>query len=120
GLGRRGSIARALALRPDVLLLDEPFGSLDAVTRRQLNLELQGLWALGGITTLLVTHSVEEAILLADRIAVVSGRPGRVALEQEVPFARPRHRESEHTAEFRELVEELTGALDSSSETPGD
>jgi NitT/TauT family transport system ATP-binding protein len=82
------------------------------VTRRQLNLELQGLWALRGITTLLVTHSVEEAILLADRIAVVSGRPGRVVHERDVPFARPRAREVEHTPEFRELMDELTAALD--------
>jgi NitT/TauT family transport system ATP-binding protein len=117
GMRQRVSIARALALRPDFLLLDEPFGSLDAVTRRQLNLELQGLWALSGITTLLVTHSVEEAILLADRIAVVSGRPGRVVLEQEVRFARPRGRDVEHTSEFRRLTDELTAALDRASAT---
>ncbi|MFL5798845.1 MAG: ABC transporter ATP-binding protein [Actinomycetota bacterium] len=117
GMRQRVSIARALALRPDFLLLDEPFGSLDAVTRRQLNLELQGLWAIGGITTLLVTHSVEEAILLADRIAVVSGRPGRVVLEQEVPFDRPRGRDVEHTPEFRRLTDELTAALDRAAAT---
>jgi NitT/TauT family transport system ATP-binding protein len=117
GMRQRVSIARSLALRPDFLLLDEPFGSLDAVTRRQLNLELQGLWALGGITTVLVTHSVEEAILLADRVAVVSGRPGRVVLERDVPFARPRRREIEHDAEFRELMDELTSALDRAAAT---
>jgi NitT/TauT family transport system ATP-binding protein len=111
---QRVAIARALALDPEVLLLDEPFGALDAVTRRQLNLELQGLWSLGGITTLLVTHSVEEAILLADRVAVVSPRPGRVLLERDVPFDRPRPREVERSESFRELVEELTAALDSS------
>jgi NitT/TauT family transport system ATP-binding protein len=114
GMRQRVSIARALALGPDVLLLDEPFGSLDAVTRRQLNLELQGLWSLGGITTLLVTHSVEEAILLADRVAVMSARPGRVVMERNVPFARPRDRDIEHTVEFRELTDELTAALDTS------
>jgi NitT/TauT family transport system ATP-binding protein len=113
GMKQRVAIARALALDPDVLLLDEPFGALDAVTRRQLNLELQGLWSLGGITTLLVTHSVEEAILLADRVAVISSRPGRVVLEREVPFERPRPREVERTDAFRDLVDELTGALDS-------
>jgi NitT/TauT family transport system ATP-binding protein len=113
GMKQRVAIARALALDPDVLLLDEPFGALDAVTRRQLNLELQGLWSLGGITTLLVTHSVEEAILLADRVAVISSRPGRIVLEREVPFDRPRPREVEHTDAFRDLVDELTGALDS-------
>jgi NitT/TauT family transport system ATP-binding protein len=114
GMRQRVAIARALALGPDVLLLDEPFGALDAVTRRQLNLELQGLWSLGGITTVLVTHSVEEAILLADRVAVVSARPGHVVVERDVPFDRPRPREVEQTGPFRTLVDELTGALDSS------
>ncbi len=115
---QRVAIARALALDPDILLLDEPFGALDAVTRRQLNLELQGLWSLGGITTLLVTHSVEEAILLADRVAVISPRPGRVVLERDVPFDRPRSREIEQSDRFRALVEELTRALDSSELPP--
>ena len=120
GMRQRVAIARALVLDPDVLLLDEPFGALDAVTRRQLNLELQGLWSLAGITTLLVTHSVEEAILLADRVAVVSPRPGRVTLQREVPFARPRLREIEHADAFRELVDELTGALDRAPADPTD
>jgi NitT/TauT family transport system ATP-binding protein len=115
GMRQRVSIARALALEPDVLLLDEPFGALDAVTRRQLNLELQQLWSLGGITTLLVTHSVEEAILLADRVVVISARPGRVMMEREVAFPRPRERDIEHAEEFRALMEELTAALDSTT-----
>lgn len=119
GMRQRVSIARALALHPDFLLLDEPFGALDAVTRRQLNLELQALWALRGVTTLLVTHSVEEAILLADRVAVVSGRPGRVVLERDVLFARPRHREIEHEPSFRALMQELTEALDRAAAMTG-
>jgi ABC-type nitrate/sulfonate/bicarbonate transport system ATPase subunit len=116
GMRQRVAIARALALDPDVLLLDEPFGALDAVTRRQLNLDLQGLWSLGEVTSLLVTHSVEEAILLADRIAVISARPGRVIMERAVPFERPRPREIEKTDEFRALAEELTAALDTTTD----
>jgi NitT/TauT family transport system ATP-binding protein len=112
GMRQRVSIARSLALAPTVLLLDEPFGSLDAVTRRALNLELQHLWARQRITTVLVTHSVEEALLLGDRVAVMSQRPGQVILEREVPFPRPREKDVSHTEEFKTLHDELIEALD--------
>jgi NitT/TauT family transport system ATP-binding protein len=112
GMRQRVSIARALILHPDVLLLDEPFGALDAVTRRHMNVELQRIWAEDKVTTLLVTHSVEEALFLADRIIVMTGRPGKIGKEIIVPFARPREPSVQRTSKFHELADMLTLALE--------
>ncbi len=94
GMSQRVAIARALVLKPKLLLLDEPFGALDALTRLKLQQELQRLWEHEGLTTILVTHDVEEAVFLGDRIVVMESHPGRIRRIVPVPLARPRDRTS--------------------------
>jgi len=111
GMRQRAAIARALAGRPDILLLDEPFGALDALTREQMNLELQRIWLGTGQTVVLVTHSIPEAVFLADRIVLLSPRPGRIDTIVEVGFERPRTVELEASPEFQSIVLKLRQRL---------
>lgn len=112
GMRQRVSIARSLALKPDLMLLDEPFGALDLVTRRVLNLEMQRVWESLGTTTLLITHSVDEAVQLADRVVVMASRPGRVHATFDADLARPRTRATTQRPEFTALVRHVANALD--------
>jgi len=98
GMRQRGALARALAQKPDVLLMDEPFGSLDAMTRDLLHEELEGLWQAERFTVLFVTHNVREAVRLGDEVVVLSSRPGRVVDRVPIEIPRPRRMDSPEVA----------------------
>ncbi|GAA2113602.1 ABC transporter ATP-binding protein [Nocardioides bigeumensis] len=107
GMQQRVSLARTMAREPSVVLMDEPFGALDALTRRFLQQEVVRLWQEGERTGILVTHDIEEGLLLADRIFVMSANPGRIAATVEVPFEHPRDEALQATAEFAEMKEHI-------------
>lgn len=111
GMRQRVALARALAPRPDVLLLDEPFGALDAQTKRTMQDYLLPMWRQFGTTILMVTHDVEEAVYLAGRVYVLTSRPGRVAAEVVVPFGPDRDPSLKRDLRFLDLRDEIQGLL---------
>jgi NitT/TauT family transport system ATP-binding protein len=116
GMLQRVAIARALIGHPMLLLLDEPFGSLDALSREQMNVELLNLWQAQRVTAVMVTHDLEEAVFLADRVLVMSPRPGHLQAEVLVNLPRPRTLEVMYTEFFGALSRRVRDAIESSSQ----
>ncbi|MDO8208893.1 ABC transporter ATP-binding protein [Conexibacter sp. CPCC 206217] len=104
GMRQRANLARALLVDPEILLMDEPFGALDAQTRELMQAELLRIWELRKKTVLFVTHQIEEAVYLSDRVLLMSARPGRIAAEYVIDLPRPRQLEIRHTDEFTAQV----------------
>jgi NitT/TauT family transport system ATP-binding protein len=112
GMRQRAAIARALSYDPTILLMDEPFGALDALTRDKMNLELQNIHAQAGATVVFVTHSIPEAVFLADRVVLLTPRPGRIRSITPVHLERPRSLITETSQEFQDVVRVLRSELD--------
>ena len=111
GMAQRVAIARALIHDPDILLLDEPFGALDALTRERMGAELLRIWHAKRKTVLMVTHSISEAIFLADRVLVLTSRPGQICLDLPINLPRPRLEEMRYTVQFGSLAHQLRTAI---------
>jgi len=112
GMAQRVAIARALIHDPDLLLLDEPFASLDAMTRERMWTELSNIWQARQKTVIMVTHSINESLFLADRVLVLTQRPGKIKMDMEVDLPRPRKDEIRYTSQFGKLAKRLRGAIE--------
>ncbi len=112
GMAQRVAIARALIHEPDLLLLDEPFGSLDALTRERMGTELIRIWHARRKTVIMVTHSISESLFLADRVLVLSPRPGRLRLDLTVDLPRPREEDIRYSPEFSALARKVRAAIE--------
>ncbi len=115
GMAQRVAIARTLIYDPDILLLDEPFGALDALTRERMAMELARIWQTNRKTVIMVTHSIPEALLLADRILVLTSSPGKIGLDLTVELARPRWEQVRYTPDFANLEQQLRQAITSNA-----
>ena len=111
GMQQRVAIARALAFSPSLLLMDEPFGALDEMTRERMNSEVLSIWARTGITIIFVTHSIPEAVFLSSRVAVMSARPGRITRVVDVDLPRPRGLETRESTAYFSFITEVREAL---------
>lgn len=111
GMQQRANVCRALVHQPELLMLDEPFGALDAFTREELWLMTQNLWMQQHFSAVLVTHDLREAVFLADRVVVMSRRPGRVIMERRIDLPRPRDLSLIHAPEFADIVRELHATI---------
>ena len=112
GMAQRVAIARALVHDPDLLLLDEPFASLDALTRERMWTELSRIWQAKQKTVIMVTHSINESLFLADRVMVLTQRPGKIKMDVEVDLPRPRTDDIRYTSHFGKLAKKLRGAIE--------